>query len=601
MTLPTYEPGAASEYCDSKGWQYRTSGNHVVLQVCPICGGDGWKFYLNNETGLWDCKRGACQKKGNFFMLKREMGDLEVRALRTAPRVGTAPSVKKQRQSVEKLRKYQDQLEADEDAIAYLASRGITMETARAWRVGLKVTSSGDRQLLIPLINQDNEVCGAKYRTLPPAEKLYLNMKDGELILFGEHMLDAHRQQRPRRLFVAEGEIDAMTLWQNGFRPVVSTTAGAGTFKADWYDTVKDFDPETIYIVYDTDPAGQKGAEDLKKRFSDRNVINVFLPEVKDANEFFQTHTADEFNELLVSTPPEGIEGVESLLTVGDELETHLFINGNSFDGLPTQWEPLNAMMQGGLWRGELIVVSGSAGTGKTSLVLQWLNRFAEVEKVPGYLMCFECPTKRMYMKLVEHREGIPQTKQTLADIQRARKTLDKLELYLGYKTGSIEEIADRVYAAVKRYGVQVIAFDNINYFVRSIGQTADEIAKVTKTLKDVAVAANLIMLGIAQPLKFDTSERVIRQSDLKGSSAIEQDGDTVILLYRKPKTVDAKKENFQAELGSHSPITLVQVTKSRWGTGGRMYLHFDGAYSRYRELQPDEMGGTASYDQEAA
>lgn len=36
----------------------RASGNQVNYKHCPVCGSDGWKLYVNPETGMWFCHAG---------------------------------------------------------------------------------------------------------------------------------------------------------------------------------------------------------------------------------------------------------------------------------------------------------------------------------------------------------------------------------------------------------------------------------------------------------------------------------------------------------------------------------------------------------------
>lgn len=48
----------------------RTTGSHGVqlnLRECPVCGGDKWKVYINEETGLGNCFHGDCEAKFNKY------------------------------------------------------------------------------------------------------------------------------------------------------------------------------------------------------------------------------------------------------------------------------------------------------------------------------------------------------------------------------------------------------------------------------------------------------------------------------------------------------------------------------------------------------
>jgi len=50
--------------------KYRTE----AVSRCPFCGSDKKKFYINLETGMYNCKLGSCGEKGNLTTLIRHFG-----------------------------------------------------------------------------------------------------------------------------------------------------------------------------------------------------------------------------------------------------------------------------------------------------------------------------------------------------------------------------------------------------------------------------------------------------------------------------------------------------------------------------------------------
>jgi twinkle protein len=324
-----------------------------VAHPCSV-----WRTYINDESGLFKCHHGKCGAVGNFYTLRKHLGDLPA----ADPYVPVA--VAKKRHTAELL-SFEVALEVDEDAKSYLASREIDMATAKAWHFGVKTDEHGVKWLMIPYLV--NDVVGdIKYRSLPPAPKQFHRLKGGDSILFGGHQL-ADAQGRST-LYLVEGELDCVTLWQHGYWPAVSTTTGAGSFKVAWYDAIVAFDPKEIVICYDSDTAGQKGAEALLKKFEDRIVKNIVLPEAKDANEYFTTHSNADFDALLAAARPPELENAKSMTTVLNMLQEQLWFSANAFDGVPSMFDEVNTMIAGGYWRGQLVTISGSSGTGKNEL-----------------------------------------------------------------------------------------------------------------------------------------------------------------------------------------------------------------------------------------
>lgn len=593
MTLPVYEPGTASAYLTEKGWQVKRSGTQLVL-ACPYCSRKG-KCYLNDETGLWDCKAASCAQKGNWYSFLRALGDTQ----NIKPLVAAEPKTRRS-QPVEKLEPFKQALFDNPAAMAYLASRGITAETAKAWDLGYKVTGDGVHQLMIPYI-KGGAVVDVKYRLLPQSDDghrpKYQRMVGGESILFGHQLLARGKAEGRSTLFLTEGELDAITLWQAGFWPVVSTTTGAQSFKSEWFDQIKAFEPERIVICYDTDVAGQDNAKKLLQKFEQFNAVNLQLPDdVKDINEFFVTHSAEAFQELVDKAEPEEIENCKSMASVNNMLEEQLWFSTSAFDGLPSKFADINAMIAGGYWNGQLVVISGPSGTGKTSLVLEELMQFAK-DGQASYLLCLEMPEIMMMRKIYQKEFEIPMLQLTQQHVKAFRPQLDKIPLFLGSRCRKLEDVDKTIRTAVARYNLKCVAFDNINYFVRSIEHSTQEIAATTKLLKDLAVELNIPIIAIAQPKKFDKDSRIMSAGDLAWAAAIEQDADTIIIVQRQ--RIKSEMASFGKQpagfIGNQSPFTLVRVEKARYAGGGETFLYFDGARSTYRELTEAERQAMAA------
>jgi replicative DNA helicase len=592
MPLPIYQTGHAETYAQSKNWKFRNSGDQLVLESCPFCNKSGYRFYINNVTGLWDCKYGSCARKGNFYQLQKELGDNEpIRPLASQP----APPRAK-RHDISAISHYIEALDKDKDAQAYLSGRGIKLETAKEWHLGVKTDDEGTKWLLIPYV-RSGEILDVKYRTLPPATKRFQRKGGGESILYGQHLLDEHKHNKEKTLYLVEGEIDAITMWQRGYTPVLSTTTGAGSFKPEWYNAIEAYNPQTVIICYDSDAAGQAGAERHVKKFEGENrvVLNIVLPEAKDANEFFQTKTNEDFDRLVQSAKVQELPTALSMGSVLDLLEAQIWLSTDAFDGVPSQFSDVNAMVGGGYWNGQLVVISGTSGTGKTSYVLQDLIWMAK-NGSPTFLQCLEMPNVMMMRKIIGKEYGVPMLKIQHEHIQKYRQELMKIPFYMGDKGGDIDEVEKTIRLAVKRYDLKCYALDNLNYLVRSIDHEVQEIARVTKRLKELAIELNIPIILIAQPRKFDDEARMMTKSDLKGASAIDQDADSIILLYRRRIKTEVKQfgANGGGFVGNQSPYALVRVEKARYAAGGETYLYFEGSRSTYRELTPGETDSMA-------
>ncbi len=134
---------------------------------------------------------------------------------------------------------------------AYLNGRGIpdTLITSHllGWN-GLRIT--------IPIYDRKGQVVYFKLAKDPDEEisgPKMLASPGTTVELYGWDRVIA--QTSP--LVICEGEFDRLVLEANGFAAVTST-GGAGTFRAEW---AKEIEPiSEVYICFDRDPAGRRGA-----------------------------------------------------------------------------------------------------------------------------------------------------------------------------------------------------------------------------------------------------------------------------------------------------------------------------------------------------
>ena len=109
-------------------------------------------------------------------------------------------------------------------------------------------------------------------------------------------------------------------LIQEGIENAIGATTGSGSFDPEWVDLLKDL--EKIYIVYDADEPGQKGARSLAKRLGYNRCFNIELPAGQDVNDFFSNgHDIFDFQKLVQKAYKFYLPGVISTDTAIDLLQ----------------------------------------------------------------------------------------------------------------------------------------------------------------------------------------------------------------------------------------------------------------------------------------
>ena len=136
--------------------------------------------------------------------------------------------------------------------------------------------------------------------------------------------------KRSQSIILTESIIDALTLYDQGFKNVVPVYGVNGLID----DHVSLFNRriKEAYIVFDADDAGRQGAEAVSLRLKEKEIVPhiMELPD-KDVNVFFKRHTPEEFEALLKKANPQSLEQSDKVAKRAQSLymETdHGFIAG---------------------------------------------------------------------------------------------------------------------------------------------------------------------------------------------------------------------------------------------------------------------------------
>jgi DNA primase len=285
MTINTI---TIKEYLNKKGISYKEANGELITK-CVFCEKDN-HLYFNTETGQYDCKR--CGEQGNIITLAKHLGD-SINDVKT-DQAGFTPGQKK---NPPKSTKFdidlveRCHLSPPDNIKSYLADRGITDELISQFKIGYG-EFYGRKWITIPIKDIDGNFCFLKLRKDPSDEgndnkyKFYPTGSSAEI--FGRECLKDNKNM----IVVCEGEFDCIML-QNFGIPAITSTAGAGNFKKEWIEELSDL--EKIYVCFDKDEAGEKGASKLIKQLEESllntAIYKITLPERmtdgKDITDYF--------------------------------------------------------------------------------------------------------------------------------------------------------------------------------------------------------------------------------------------------------------------------------------------------------------------------
>jgi len=273
--------------------------------------------------------------------------------------------------------------------------RGVREEICKGF--GVKVLlSETDGQTITHHIFPDRangEVVGYEVKGI---DKKIISIGDrkGNLELWGQHIA---MKNGGKKLFITEGRLDAMSLYQSLFdhkprgysgKPsVVSVTKGATSAVKDLMNNRNFVDRyEEVILVLDSDDAGQKAVRDVLKVFPRFKVAR--LP-MKDANEMLQAGQSRELYENVMYKSEHVRQG--ELVDIDDDLIQRALVKPEM--GIPFPWETVNRATFG--IRPHTIHVCGAAPKiGKSHHEYQLIQHLIKLNHKVGVFDLENAPVK---------------------------------------------------------------------------------------------------------------------------------------------------------------------------------------------------------------
>jgi len=273
---------------------------------------------------------------------------------------------------------------------------------------------------------------------------------------------------------------------------------------------------------------------------------------------------------------------------------------------IATGFVPFDKAIGGGLRAGELMLIGGAQGSGKTTLALQMARNMAASGQASVLYVCFEheedylvqrmiamesalaaLPKKTGAVKIQEVRQEVLSTFEAAAEAGQAAKlganprlrpSLERIarygnSMYLLRGTAT-ESTVDNLRALVeaRRGGDErrLVLFVDYLQKVPVIPEPADETEKVTRVvngLKDIALACEIPVVAIVAADREGLKAKRLRNHHLRGSSAINYEADIILILndkYSIVAKVNIEFNPYQAQ--RYRDWVVATIEKNRGG-----------------------------------
>jgi replicative DNA helicase len=249
------------------------------------------------------------------------------------------------------------------------------------------------------------------------------------------------------------------------------------------------------------------------------------------------------------------------------------------YEPIPLGFTPLDRMLGGGIRPGELLLIGGAQGTGKTTMALQMARNVAASGQAYVLYVNFEHDDADMLNRLIAMESALPHLPNTkpstgavkitdvrsevvrswattgdepadLAKNPRLKGAIDRIgrygaNLYLlrgSQSSSSVENIRDliklhRTQSGERRMLLIIDYMQKVPQFPEPPSES-EKVTYVVNGLKDIALSEKIPTIAVVAADKEGLKAARLRNHHLRGSSAINYEADIILIMNEKYQIV---------------------------------------------------------------
>jgi twinkle protein len=420
--------------------------------------------------------------------------------------------------------------------------------------------------------------------------------------LFGYHTIPIGSKE----VIITEGEYDAMAVYQATNRPAISLPNGCRSLPVEVLPLLEEFDK--IILWMDNDAPGREGAELFAKKIGLERCYLVrptkdncrYLPLESDDTDVGTTGSKNKNNKYDnddndtdyddIPIPKDANEALLDGLDLNRIIDDaklipheritdfaglradvlHEIMYPERISGIPVPSLPGLTNIIKGLRRGEVTVLTGPTGSGKTTYLGQMSLDLAE-QDVNVLWGSFEIKNTRLLHKLLQQYAREPITAGDPTKFEKLETLADRFQSlpiqFMKFHGGSdVDDVIDAMDYAVYVYDVEHIILDNMQFMISRQnlsrgGMRHNQFDKfevqdiAIEKFRKFATDRNVHITVVVHPRK-EQEHSYLSMSSIYGSAKATQEADLVMILQNdgKHKYLEVKKNRFNGSLG-HIPL----------------------------------------------
>lgn len=258
--------------------------------------------------------------------------------------------------------------------------------------------------------------------------------------------------------------------------------------------------------------------------------------------------------------------------------------------GITTGLLDLDRILNGGLHRGQLVVLAARPGMGKTALSMHTAIEAA----VSGYGVLYL--SMEMVAGELADRALASTGRLDLRNILTANLSeegwnrlssgsakLHELPLFVLDKPGlSFYQAASFARRHKRKHGMDVLVLDYLQLMAGEERERHQQIEVITRSLKVLAKELNISVLLLSQLSRKTEEARRPKLSHLRDSGSIEQDADVVLFVHRE------EADNPETEWKNYADIFIAKNRQGALGRVGATYIGNQVRFENFSGTLPD-------------
>lgn len=552
--------------------------NHLAL--CPFHNEKTPSFTIPKDNKSYKCF--GCGKGGDVFSFIKETKNIgfidAVNYVAAHYNYELDCTNKEYIKPVERLEKI------DKRFIDWFEQRGISNNTLLRFNItqSTEWMPKANKETTAICFNyyRNGELVNIKYRA---AQKDFKLEKDAELIFYN---LDSIKDEKT--VFIVEGEIDCLSMYESGIYNVVSVPNGAslsGNVNLKYLDNCFEYfhDKEKIIIAVDADEPGERLKAELVRRFGKEKCTYLEYPEgCKDINEVLVKYSKEKVLEIISNEKDFPIDGIVPHEDIANDVLN--FFNNGYPKGTEVEIEGFNEYLR--LSDGQITTVTGAPGSGKSEFVdfiiattaakSDWKWAVCSFENTPSALHATKIAEK-LTGKAFDFRKDYAQ-RMTESELYFVLPFIGSNFYFINPNDTdtTIDGILAKTAELVARKGINGLLIDPWNYIEHKIPNGQTETQYISDALTKIKVAAmklGIHIFIIAHPAKLQKVGNVYEIPTLysiSGSAHFYNKTDNGITVYR-----DNENNNVQ-----------IHIQKVRFSWNGKIgaIKYFYNTYTRQYE-----------------